>query len=870
MSLPIQGWTTGIKGLDEILHGLRAGDNIVWITGNIEDFTVFVEPFYKNAVRAGRKTVYFRFANHKPLVPPDAGVEIVELQTEAGFESFITQIHKTIKRVGLGGHYIFDSLSAIAEDFYSDRMIGNFFQLTCPYLYALETIAYFPIFRDYHSYHAMSPISETTQLLLDIYGYEDKLYVYPLKIDGRYPPTIHMLHAWEGDKFRPVMESSNVSDVFGGSPWPGLKSASYRMVGVWDRRFMASEDLLAAYRRGEVEQEDYDKRRKWLIRLMISRDPRVQELSSKYFELEDLIYIWKRMIGSGMIGGKSVGMLLSRAILQKKNPKWKERLESHDSFFIGSDVFYSFLVLNDCWWERQKQKDPANFLDGIEEMRSRILRGKFPDYIMQRFADMIEYFGQAPIIVRSSSFLEDNFSNAFAGKYESVFCANRGTHEQRLQEFLAAVRTVYASTVSVEALTYRAKRGVLEKDEQMALLVQRVSGAPHGDFFYPQVAGVGFSFNPYVWNSQIDPKAGMLRLVFGLGTRAVDRHDDDYTRVVALNAPELRPEANFDELRRYAQHKIDVLNLRDRAHQTLDFYDIAGTAGDVPLGLYLTTDGNNSEPGGDDPHRGLLAGALTFREFLRETTFVDDMRDLMSTIQETYECPVDVEYTANVLPQGSLKIDLLQCRPLQAKGFAAEAAPTVEIPPERLIMEARGAVIGESRFGPVERLVYVAPSEYSKLPNHDRYALAKLIGRITHIPGPLGARSIMLIGPGRWGTSTPALGIPVSFTDINTISVLCEIVGMRDDLVPDISLGTHFFSDLIEMDILYTAYFPMKAGNSFKTEFFYASPNRLGDLLPNEARWSNVVRVVDARQFVGQRIRLRADCLKQNCAVYIE
>ena len=162
---------------------------------------------------------------------------------------------------------------------------------------------------------------------------------------------------------------------------------------------------------------------------------------------------------------------------------------------------------------------------------------------------MLDYFGQSPIIVRSSSLLEDNYGNAFAGKYESVFCANQGPHAKRLQDFLSAVKTVYASTMSEKALRYRAQRGLLDRDEQMSLLVQRVSGGCYGSLFFPQIAGVGLSRNPYVWSECIDPAAGVVRLVFGLGTRAVDRSDDDYTRIVALNAPERRPESDFDEVR---------------------------------------------------------------------------------------------------------------------------------------------------------------------------------------------------------------------------------------------------------------------------------------------------------------------------------
>ena len=178
----------------------------------------------------------------------------------------------------------------------------------------------------------------------------------------------------------------------------------------------------------------------------------------------------------------------------------------------------------------------------VEAGRQRILSGRFPDHINDEFfRGMLDYFGESPYIVRSSSILEDARGNAFSGKYESVFVSNRGTREDRMEALPVAVRRVYASVLDEEALQYRRRRGLMDSEGRMALLIMRVSGAPQGRYYYPQAAGVGLSYNPFVWHPDIDPTAGVLRLVFGLGTRAVDRSDDDYTRLVALNAPTRRP-----------------------------------------------------------------------------------------------------------------------------------------------------------------------------------------------------------------------------------------------------------------------------------------------------------------------------------------
>ena len=295
---------------------------------------------------------------------------------------------------------------------------------------------------------------------------------------------------------------------------------------------------------------------------------------------------------------------------------------------------------------------------------------------------MLDYFGQSPIIVRSSSLLEDNYGNAFAGKYESVFCANQGPHHKRLQDFLSAVKTIYASTMSEKALRYRAQRGLLDQDEQMSLLVQRVSGVRYGGLFYPQVAGVGLSRNPYVWNKCIDPKAGVVRLVFGLGTRAVDRSDDDYTRIVALNAPERRPESDFDEVRQYSQRKVDVIDLEANQLVSHEFTEVAERSPRLPVHVFASAGGAAAHRADGDETPGSPPPVLTFEHLLSQTPFVGDMRQMLQILQDAYDYPVDLEFTANFFDRDQYKINLVQCRPLQVvSDTAAVELPETHQPP---------------------------------------------------------------------------------------------------------------------------------------------------------------------------------------------
>ena len=650
-----------------------------------------------------------------------------------------------------------------------------------------------------------------------------------------------------------------------------MDSARLRL-GVWSRRFLQAEEAWAGLQRGQRTPEEVQQFLRMLLRTVISRDDRVLQLAEKYLTLGDVLAVGKRMIGTGLIGGKAVGMLLARAILNRANPRWNDLLEAHDSFFIGSDVFYTYLVENGCWWLRQKQRDPATFLDGVEEARRRILTGRFPEYIRRELAEMLDYFGQSPIIVRSSSLLEDSFGNAFAGKYESVFCANQGPHQKRLEDFMSAVRTIYASTMSEKALRYRAQRGILGRDEQMSLLVQRVSGTRHGTLFYPHVAGVGLSFNPYVWSPYIEPEAGMLRMVFGLGTRAVDRSDDDYTRVVALNAPDRRPEAGADEVRRYSQRYADVIDLEANQLVSIEFAEVARRCPNLPIDLFASEDHDLAQWTADRKIDTLSTRMLTFDRLLSETSFIADMHEMLMTLQSAYGCPVDTEFTANYFADGH-KINLVQCRPLQVSGCGT----AVELPPDlqaqQVVLQAAGAVIGRSRRIAVDRLVYIVPSVYGELalagplhrgPAHRAdHARRRSAGRQehhAHRSGPLGHHDALagrarLVRRDRHRVRFSARSWPCATTWSRTFS-----------------LGTHFFNELVELDILYLALFPTRRGNCWNREFFESqAPNRLPDVVPDAAEWAHAIRVIDfPRGGSGGSFWLNADTLQQQVLCYVE
>ena len=843
--------TTGLKSLDEALSGIQAGDNIVWHVDGIAEYRAFVTPYVAAAVRDRRRLIYFRFARHEPLVPDDVPCERHALAPETGFENFIHTIHRVIGEAGVGAYYVFDCLSDLATDWYSDAMLGNFFMLTCPYLFKLDTIAYFGLLRRRQSRNATEPIQGTTQLFLDVFRHAGDLYVRPIKTQFRYTPTIHLLHVWRrpDDRFEVVTSSAVIARVLAeaGPDWSATETYGDEIV----RR---AEEIVSAGAEGKYSAEEAASVRRQIVRMMVTRDESMLPLIERYLTLPDLLAIRGRHIGTGLIGGKTVGMLVARRIVEAHAPETAARLEPHDSFYIGADVFYTFLVRNGLWPYRERQIDVATFLDGVDEAQQKILDGTFPDHVLRSFEEMLDYFGQYPVIVRSSSLLEDNFGNAFAGKYESVFCANQGTREERFAAFLNAVRTVYASTMSAEALSYRARHGILNRDEQMALLVMRVTGAIRGRAFYPDLAGVGFSYNPFAWSSDIDPQAGVLRLVYGLGTRAVERVDDDYTRVVALNAPLRRPESDFDEIVRHSQRRMDYIDLDADALRSGDFQKLVANGGDAPISLFASQDPQT------DSSSGNAYWFLTFEDVLTRTGFVEDMRVILKTLERTYAHPVDIEFAANFVDRQEYRINLLQCRPLRVSGSHRTDLPEVTAAPADRLLEAVGAVVGNSRVMPVDWIIFVDPAGYGVVPERQRYAIARAIGRINGALGQ-GSGGVLAIGPGRWGTSLPALGIPVEFSEINRVSAVCELAMMHAHLTPDISLGTHFFGELVELDLLYFALFPGKEGNRIDLERLRQAPNRLPEVAPEAVSWSRVLRVVAANDLVkdGQRLFVHAN-----------
>ena len=825
----------GYPSLDELLNNIRTGDNVVWSVSDLDEFRFFAVPFARQSIADGRKVIYMRFAGHEPILEEQPGLKICEFDPDQGFEAFTVAIHNQITEEGMEAFYIFDSLSSLQSVWYTDLMMGNFFRVTCPYLFQLDTVAYFPLIRGRHSFDAVAKIRDTTQLMLDVYSSE-QIYVHPLKVWNRYSTRMFLPHSCSPDDgvFHTLASGVAMSRYYQLVEDENSENQD-RTYDSYDRFFsLARMDWQRGYFTESTKEQ--------IIVSTLTKDPHLQRLIKKFFQPKDYFLLRDRMIGSGSIGGKACGMLLARKIVHTLIPEYRIYHEPHDSYYVGSDVFYTYIVSNGCWETRIEQRSEEGYFAKAGALKEALLSGVFPPDLRERFRTMLEYFGQSPIIVRSSSFLEDGFGNAFAGKYESVFCVNQGSLEERLEAFENAVRTVYASTMDLSALEYRKQRGLEHNDEQMAVLVQRVSGSYHGNLFFPTAAGVGFSYSSYRWNKYMDPSAGLLRIVAGLGTRAVDRPDNDYPRLAGLDRPAVSMQTTLADKHRFSQRIMDVL---DTETNRLVGLEAASLSEQLPLWYKRAVMERDYEA--EDAlkrmNRFRQVWFVTCQKLLENKEFTGLMQNMLKTLERVYENPVDIEYTVNLDETGAFVVNLLQCRPL----FTSSNNGRVDIPAlpaDRTFFRLNRSSMGDSVKESVDVVVQIDPIAYYNYPYALKPKAAEAVGMINRYYKGQG-KNILLVVPGRVGTSSPELGVPVSFAQISGFRGICEVSDDRAGYTPELSYGSHMFQDLVESEIFYCAVWGDSRTETYDAGFFGGLPDRFPEICPEQTELFPMFRVTE-------------------------
>ncbi|MGI6005283.1 MAG: PEP/pyruvate-binding domain-containing protein [Christensenellales bacterium] len=826
---------SGVPGLDGALDHIRLGDNVVWQVSSLDEYKFFAEPFIRQAIADGRNLNYIHFAGDEPLFQQTEGLKIHRLDASAGFESFTVCVHDIITREGPDAFYVFDPLSDLQSAWSTDLMMGNFFRVTCPYLFKLDTVAYFPVLRAHHSFETLARIRETTQLLLDVYSDDKARYLHPIKVWNRYSPEMFLPHRVEEDgTFSALTNGVDVSTFYSllheKSTFQGRQN-----LDSYERFFLSAKDSFLS---GSFGRHTSRK----IVRSMMTRDAKMSALILNHFEPEDYFFIKDRMIGTGTIGGKACGMVLARKLLRKYLPHYRGRLEPHDSFFIGTDVFYSYIVDNGYWSLRIEQQRENAYFSAGEKLRKHMLKGRFSEAIRGQFRRMLEYFGQSPIIVRSSSFLEDGFGNAFAGKYESIFCVNAGSPEERLEHFENAVRAVYASTMDKSALEYRRGRGLDQNEEQMAILVQRVSGTRFGDYFMPCAAGIGFSYSVYRWSDDLDPEAGMLRLVAGMGTRAVDRTGNDYPRLVNLDKPERTTLTSPEQRHSFSQRKLDVIEFSTNTFGGKSAYELLPK---LPAWYRTLIAEHDLEAEERLSQRGEAREVLfvSYAGIVKNAAFITMMQDILKTLQTRYGVPIDIEYTVNFNRDGDFAVNLLQCRPLSI-WKAAEAVELPELRPEDTLFKIRNTFMGNTAKKKIDSVIWVDSGAYYAYPYAKKRQVVQAIDQInTHYKGT--DKTLLLAVPGRIGTSSPELGVPVRFSNISAFGVICEYSDGKTGYMPELSYGSHMFQDLVESDIFYAAIFENENTLLFNKDFWKEKKSLLPDICPELEALFEMVKVYE-------------------------
>ncbi len=603
-----------------------------------------------------------------------------------------------------------------------------------------------------------------------------------------------------------------------------------------------------------------------LIRRFFTEQLEFINVAKKYVELEDFFGLMERIVfppnSRGKLGGKSAGLFLARRILRQAVRRVKAigKVRTPKTWYVTSDAIMAFLQVNNLEdIIEQKYKDIDEVRQEYPHLIQVFKNCTFPPEIVNGLSLALDDFGDVPLIVRSSSLLEDRLGTAFAGKYKSLFLANRGDKKKRLDALCDAVAEVYASTFGPDPIQYRAERGLLDFYEEMGIMIQEVVGKRVGRYFLPAFAGVAFGRNEFRWSPRIRREDGLVRLVPGLGTRAVDRVSDDYPVLVAPSRPNLRVNASVDEVIRYSPKKIDVIDLEKESFETLDVHDLLRESGaDYPAVAQIVSiyrEGILHRPLGLATDFRKEEAVVTFDGLISGTEFVRQLEAILKTLEAALGTPVDIEFASD-----GTDFFLLQCRSLSM----AAAEGGAEIPlslPEAAVVFSANRYVSNGRVPDITHIVYVDPERYNELAGlPDLVAVGQAVGKLNKA---LPKRQFILMGPGRWGSRGDIkLGVRVTYADICNAAMLIEVARRKGNYVPDVSFGTHFFQDLVESGIRYLPLYPDDPGQTLNETWLRAAPNILAEILPEHAPLAECLRVVDVpRSAQGRilRVLLNAD-----------
>lgn len=525
-----------------------------------------------------------------------------------------------------------------------------------------------------------------------------------------------------------------------------------------------------------------------------------------------------QIYGNKTIGGKGRSLLYAIRRLRDSGDSQLAQTRVPDSIYFGIDHFHSFL-------EGVRQFETLISSCDCDRIEQAFLSAPLPAEISRAVCEFLSVV-RDPVVVRSSSRLEDSLKYSFAGKYLSVFFANcAGTLGERAAAVETQIKRIYARTFFPKAVSYRAKHSL--GDDDMGIILIRMAGKWRGDYYYPTMAGVGYSQNFRRWSTRIKQEDGVLRIVFGMGTMSTKR---GYARTVSLTNPFLRPDGqnpdkiafhaqeHFQVLDRAAPDDLTTLDIKNAWPQLIEYHpDFAAYAqifnysSEGGFFTPLTRDTTAIEPGSKV--------CLTFENFPRKYRgFFERMKKTLRLLEESMGVTADLEFAYEPSEDD---LSLIQSRPFWSQENQREDMP--DLRDKTILLQADRMVTPGQACG-LSTIIYIDHKLYHSCPD-DYYEIARGIGKLNEI---MRGDPYILVAPGRVGSSNPLLGVPVQYNELTNCRCIVETGISRFGFTPELSYGTHFFSDLELDSVLYMPVFEGELDNIINTEWFHTNEWRAG------------------------------------------
>jgi pyruvate, water dikinase len=477
-----------------------------------------------------------------------------------------------------------------------------------------------------------------------------------------------------------------------------------------------------------------------------------------------------------------------------------------------------------------------------------------PEEMINTLSLALDDIGDVPLIVRSTSLFQEQPQSSDKGELSPIYIPNQGTRKKRLAELVDAIKTILSSRLEQDQIEKRNEEGREEDQNEITILIQEVVGAQVGPYYLPAFAGVGFSKNEFRWSSRIKYDDGLVIMVPGLGTRAIDRMNDDYPAVIVPGQPGLRVNVSAREILRYSPAKAGVINLETRKFEIIEFGELLKAYGkQYPLAQHIISIRDQDyirNPGFSLIDFQNEEFIVSFEGLFIRTPFLKRIQALFEYLQEALGYPVEIEFAHD-----GTDLYLLQCRAQWSKPEKSPPDIPQTIALENIIFTATHDISNASLTN-IKYLVYVDPQKYSELVHYEEMLLiGRAIGKLNQ---ELPRRKFILIGPGRWGSKGDIrLGVNVLFPDINNTLMLIEIARWQGEFKPEPSFGNHFFLDLVKSSIHYLALYPDRPGNTLNDQVLTSQSNQLEKILPEYKDLGEIIKVIDfPRSFDGKALQI--------------